>query len=123
MPVTSRDRLERQFLGLWHLEPGRPEPEREHRFHAKRKWRFDFAWPAHRVAVEIHGGTYQRARTGHTTGTGHQRDCEKSNAAQLAGWTVLAYTAKDLRQRPLQIVDEVVQALKGATDADSGSGT
>lgn len=124
---AAKSQLEQAFLGLWNEPrisvPGfsghRPVPEREYRFHERRQWRFDFAWPEQRVAVEIHGGTYQRKRTGHTSMTGHQRDCEKMNAAQLAGWTVLAYTAKDLEQRPVPILEEIMQALNGAnSDCD-----
>ena len=37
-----------------------PPPVAEHRFHETRRWRFDFAWPDHRVALEIAGGVKQR---------------------------------------------------------------
>ena len=30
----------------------------EHRFFKPRRWRFDFAWPARMVAVEIDGGRW-----------------------------------------------------------------
>jgi hypothetical protein len=32
---------------------GFPEPELEMGFHASRKWRFDYAWPEFKIAVEI----------------------------------------------------------------------
>ena len=60
---------------------------REHRFHATRQWRFDFAWPARMVAVEIEGitggagGRHQRA-------AGFVADAEKYEAALALGWTV-----------------------------------
>ena len=97
-----------------------PMPAREYRFHPERKWRFDFAWldvePP--LAVEIDGGQWMKS--GHSTGTGKQRDNEKSNAAQLLGWTVLRYTTMDLhpkRGRPVQVMAEIKEALAKRKDA------
>ena len=64
--------------------------EREYRFHPKRRWRLDFAWPVHKLAVEIQGGIFTRGR--HTRGAALTREYEKLNAAQLLGWTVLLVT-------------------------------
>lgn len=74
---------------------GLPAPEAEYRFHASRKWRFDFAWPHRLLAVEVEGGVYTGGR--HTRGSGFEADAEKYNAAAEAGWTVLRYTPKYLR--------------------------
>ena len=63
--------------------------EREHRFHPVRRWRFDFAWPAAKVAVEIEGGTWNAGR--HTRGSGFAQDCEKYNTAVVCGWRVLRF--------------------------------
>lgn len=63
----------------------------EYQFHPKRRWRFDFAWPDERVAVEVEGGIYSGGR--HTRGTGFTGDCDKYNAAALDKWTVLRFTA------------------------------
>lgn len=59
---------------------------REHRFHPKRRWKFDFAWPAQRVALETEGGVWTGGR--HTTGTGFIADAEKYNTATVLGWRV-----------------------------------
>jgi len=75
---------------------GLPEPEREWRFHATRRWRFDFAWPEQRVAVEVQGGIWTHGR--HTRGIGYQRDCSKYNEAQLMGWRVLLVTGHHIEQ-------------------------
>lgn len=106
---------EHQFARLWEaLNPQlakRLPVQTEHRFHAERLWRFDFAWPTVLVAVEIEGGTWGRRRGRHTTGSGHQRDCEKYNAAAIDGWCVLRYTSKDLESRPAQVVEQVKDAI------------
>lgn len=65
---------------------GLPEPEREHRFHKTRKWRFDLAWPALKIAVEVHGAIFSGGR--HTRGAGFEKDREKVNTATLMGWRV-----------------------------------
>ena len=60
---------------------------REFRFHQSRRWRFDFAWPVKRVAVEVEGGIWTRGR--HTRGGGYIGDLEKYNEAAVMGWVVL----------------------------------
>ncbi|MBS3945298.1 MAG: hypothetical protein KGZ42_07365 [Melioribacter sp.] len=69
--------------------------EREFRFHPVRKWRFDFALPNKKVAIEFEGGVFlPKAR--HTSMVGYSKDVEKYREAVLHGWKVLRYTAKDL---------------------------
>jgi hypothetical protein len=76
------------------LSQGLPAPEAEHRFAAPRRWRFDFAWPAYRVALEVEGGVWTGGR--HTSGAGFVRDMEKYNAAGGLGWIVLRCMPKTL---------------------------
>lgn len=64
--------------------------ERELVFHPTRKWRFDFAWPREKVALEVDGGVFTGGR--HTRSTGFQEDCVKFNEAALLGWSVLRVT-------------------------------
>lgn len=67
-----------------------PEPVREHRFHKVRRWRFDFAYPAHMLAIEVEGGVWSGGR--HTRGAGFTSDCEKYNTALMEGWRVYRCT-------------------------------
>lgn len=107
----SQSERECEFLSLWERFGGDVSPIRQYRFHEKRRWRFDFAWPESLLGVEIQGGTAMRSRSGHTSISGIQKDYEKLNAAQLAGWRVLQYTSLDLEKRPLQLIAEIKDAL------------
>ena len=68
---------------------GLPEPVAEFRFHATRRWRFDFAWPNLKLAVEIDGGAFIPGGSRHTRGAGYRADCEKLAEAAIAGWRVI----------------------------------
>ena len=71
-------------------------PIREYRFHESRRWRFDFAYPDHKIAIEVEGGVYTRGR--HTRGAGFTADCEKYNAATELGWKVYRYTTQQVME-------------------------
>lgn len=66
----------------------------EYRFSPRRKWRFDYAIPQHRVALEVEGGIWTRGR--HTRPKGFLGDIEKYNTATLMGWKVLRTTPSEL---------------------------
>lgn len=91
-----------ELIVLNRIEHSRlPRPVREHRFHPDRKWRFDFAWPRYKVALECEGGTWARGR--HTRGSGYRKDLEKYNAAAMMGWLVLRYTPDMLDSIPAEL--------------------
>ena len=82
-------------MALW-LDATYPKLwSQEYRFHPKRKWRFDFALPGRKVAIEIEGLTASGGR--HQSIKGFSNDCEKYNRAAIMGWTVLRFTQKHLR--------------------------
>ena len=60
---------------------------KEYRFHPKRKWRFDYAIPQYRVAIEVEGGVFSQGR--HVRPQGFLGDIEKYNTATLMGWKLL----------------------------------
>lgn len=72
-----------------------PEPVREFRFHEKRRWRADFAWPDSRLLVEVEGGHWTGGR--HTRGGGFEADCGKYSEAALAGWKVIRVTSAHIK--------------------------
>jgi very-short-patch-repair endonuclease len=102
----ERTKLE-DLLAAQMLAYGLPVPVREARFHPKRKWRFDFAWPDHALAVEVEGGVYSGGR--HVRPGGFERDTEKYNAAVSCGWRVLRFTGEAVRSG--KAVKEISAAL------------
>jgi len=138
MAKQNASSLEIAFMRAWKLlsKDDWPYPKREHQFHPTRKWRFDFAWEAERVAVELEGGVFsfpvtcdfcgrhvyrknkrtQRmervyaAMGRHTRGAGVHADADKYNAGAALGWRILRYTAKHLTESPVQMIEQI-QAL------------
>ena len=73
---------------------------RQVRFKAdfNRKWRFDFYSRAHRLAIEVEGGTFAGGR--HSRGPGMTRDMEKYNAAVLHRIRVLRFDSTMILPSP-----------------------
>lgn len=67
---------------------------KEFKFHPVRKWRFDYAIPEHKIALEVEGGVWTGGR--HTSPKGFLGDIEKYNTATLMGWRVFRTTPEDL---------------------------
>lgn len=137
---SKKSELEDRFADLWKKHGDGPKPVTQFMF-AKdkedRNFRFDFAWPESRVAVEIDGGTTGRLVKCHKCGetlrgrkangqpgkpmmvplASHgsvesiQRDCEKGNLAAELGWAVLRFTRKDLDGRPIQMIEQIERLM------------
>lgn len=88
---AGEERLRRLFLLRWEAAGG-PVLVEEYRFHGSRMWRFDFAHPESRVAIELEGGVWSQGR--HVRGRGFEGDCEKYNEAALEGWRVFRFTER-----------------------------
>ncbi len=69
--------------------------EQQVKFSGDRKFLADFFFRDAKLIVEINGGVWMQ-KSGHNTAKGIQRDYEKSNEAQLLGYTYLQYTKKEL---------------------------
>jgi len=78
----------------WIEVQGLLAPVPEYRFDPDRRWRFDYAWPAFMIALEVEGGIWTGGR--HTRGTGFLKDIEKYNRAALLGWRVFRCTPDTL---------------------------
>jgi len=87
-----------------------PEPEEEYTFHPERGWRFDLAWPALRVAVEVEGGLYLPGGGRHNRGKGYENDCEKYSEASILGWVLVRVTYKMIRHgKALALIEKAVR--------------
>ena len=96
-PVTipqPASALEAAILWQLRIDGTLPPPEREVRVSPARRWRFDFAWPQYRVALECEGGTFTAGR--HTRAAGYAADCEKYTEAALLGWLVIRATKQQI---------------------------
>lgn len=89
---------------------GLAEPEKEYRFHPERRWRFDLAFPALMLAVEVDGGAWVNGR--HNRASGWLRDQEKLNEAAILGWRILHVTPRQVSN--WEAFGLVERALKGA---------
>ena len=76
----------------------------EYRFHPTREWRFDFAVPAARVAIEVEGGIWNGREEG------WRRDLEKYNEAAACGWLVIRTIPTELLK--VQTLQLVVRAIR-----------
>lgn len=91
-----------------------PEPEREHRFHPVRKWRFDFAYPQWLIAIEVEGGIWVQGR--HSRGLGFEKDREKYAEALILGWRVLSVTPKMINdRRALNYLEALLKKFTSST--------
>ena len=92
-----------------HCRAERLQVEREYCFHSERKWRFDFAFPSEKIAVEIEGGVFKYG--GHSRGKGYEKDCEKYNSAVIMGWRVLRYSTDMVLAGTA--INDILDLLKG----------
>ena len=68
--------------------------------------RVDFAIPTLRLAIEADGYATHARRAG------FERDRERTALLQLAGWSVLSFTAAQIRQRPEWVIEIVRQRVR-----------
>ena len=95
------------FLPLWSFT-GLSAPVAEYQFAPPRRWRFDYAWPDSRVAVEFDGGQWV------FSGSRHKRESDRAklNAAAAMGWRVLRYSNQQWERDPYGCVAQVLRALE-----------
>lgn len=93
--AAKKSKYEELFVGQY-KNTALPILEREHRFHPKRKWRFDFSIVDLKIGIEIEGGIWMKGS--HTRMHGYQDDCNKYNEAQALGWKVFRFTSDDIKK-------------------------
>lgn len=127
MRPTKSGAANKMLLGLM-IQSVFGEMETEFRFHPNRKWRFDYAVPSIKLAVEYDGhGLTGRNRAanshvgGHASLTGMSGDCEKINEAQRLGWRVVRFTALffDVAKRQQFNLTAPLEVLEGFRNRSS----
>lgn len=88
---------------------GLPEPVREYKFHPTRDWRFDFAWPERKIALEVDGVMWD-VQGGHQAPDDLAIQNQKQNEAIRLGWDVYRFTTAQVRAgEHLGVLEEVLR--------------
>lgn len=99
---------EEAFIGLYRLlNPTFPMPERQYQL---RVWTIDFAFPDHKILIEIEG-------VSHRLPPRYYNDIWKYNTLSLEGWTLLRITGKMLSDDPARFFAMIDQAYFQAEEA------
>lgn len=89
----------------------RVECVKEFKFHPTRRWRFDYAIPDYKIALEVEGGVWTRGR--HTRPQGFLGDIDKYNTATLMGWRVFRTTPNELyHTATINLLKQAINGLK-----------
>lgn len=108
----NMERIIRALCAATHL----PQPLTEHRFHPRRLWKMDYAWPAQRLFLEVEGGVWINGA--HTRASGFVRNLEKYNTAAAMGWRLIRCQPRDLigkRGQPPAVLALLLECLSDAT--------
>ena len=114
-------KAEQQFLNAWRLY-GIPDSDPVSQYSiegcksdANRTYKFDFAWPLVKIAIEIDGHGY-----GHVTPKGRSNSATKARRAMILGWTVIPITTTCMSSKAKleQVCEEVSKIVfsKGVYD-------
>lgn len=91
---------------------------KEYRFHPVRKWRFDYAIPKYKIAIEIDGGVWTYGR--HNRASGYIKDMEKMNTAASSGWLVLHFTPQEqYRMATFNLIKETIQTIENGRNMET----
>jgi very-short-patch-repair endonuclease len=113
-PKRGRSKLEETLESHINMA-GLPTPETEYQFAKPRRWRFDFAWIDRKIACEVEGGVFING--GHTRGAAYEKNCEKYNAAALAGWSVYRFTGNQIKDgSALAVLQQALQSPETRLD-------
>lgn len=88
-------------------------------FTTERDFRFDYAIPVNlvntelKIAIEVEGGIWLKGKSGHSSGTGIQRDMDKSSLANVHGWTLIRRTPDQLMtNETLDLIRRAIELKK-----------
>jgi hypothetical protein len=106
-----KNMLEMIFISL------KVQPEKEYLFHPTRKWRVDYFFPKHKIAIEYEGMAYFGGKSRHTTISGFTGDAEKYNEMALMGILLLRFNAEMINKG--KALAQIERAFKGGNNASS----
>lgn len=106
----SESALETRFLQILR-QHSLPVPQSQYRVTEGTRvvGRFDFAYPNAKLIIEVDGYRWHSGRHA------WQRDWKRNNALNRLGWTVLHFTAEDLKT-PGQVAQEIREVLNPSLD-------
>lgn len=97
-------------VARWMTVSGLPAPVRQHPVLVDdRRYRIDLAYPEPRIAIELDGWA------DHGTRGAFDRDRQRGNDLELAGWTVLRFTSRSARKDVVRTVRAAVAAAPSRT--------
>lgn len=113
-PTTKKKRITSESKGIKHIKAVlsdlKLKYEAEYKFSETRQFRFDFAIPELKIAIEYEGVFSDKSR--HTTVHGYSKDAEKYNLASSLGWKVLRYTATNYKNFELDVLRAIFDIIK-----------
>src|SRR5690606_19001925 len=85
-------------------------------FSTERLYRIDYAIPVLadgtiiKLAIEQEGGIWAKGNSGHSSGTGIQRDMDKNNLLQTSGWKLIRRTPSELLTiETLELINKMIK--------------
>lgn len=99
-------KLEHKFQQLWQINYPDIIWLKDKTIFSDRQYRWDFVHLEAMVLIEIQGGVW--VKSGHSTGMGINRDCEKMMLAQLRGYTQFNLTDEMINQTTLAAIYEFI---------------
>lgn len=105
MSHSKESHLEQRFERIWQkLAPTLVLEKQVKGIVPGRRYIYDFRYGS--CLFEINGGIFARGYSGHSSGAGIQRDAEKVNRGQLAGYSVFVLTIEKLTE---EYIYELIQ--------------
>ena len=112
--IKNKGKYTDPFIMLIKLEFG-IEVWPEFYYSTERLFRLDYALPLGKdkqvlkIGIEQNGGIWNKGNSGHSSGTGIQRDMDKAALAAANGWVIISRTPDQLRtQETLEIIRKTI---------------
>ena len=100
--------LEKKFMTLWQEYWPELYLYQEYQVSKARRYRADFCCPQSRVVIEIQGGIWM-PRSGHNSGSGITRDCEKACFYAMRGYLYFPLVSKMITRTNVIDIGKVIK--------------